>query len=154
MTTVTNNPKDYSNLRSLIGKRRQLILYTTSLRKYGVRGLRPPAFLRYSESLDRNNWEAATTAANTIVFRVSGEEDGKTLAKCFDTSPQKEVIGEVPIYSPVSDVISHLVRLGHSDARVTRFAQIYLENVENVVSKPPRVGLEGPPANMRSDYRW
>ena len=104
--------------------------------------------------LDRENWEAATTAANMIVFKVSGE-DGKTLAKCFDTTPTKEVIGEEPERSPVSDVISHLVRRGHNDTRVAQFAQVYLKNLENFVSNPPRVGIvPTTPANKRSDYAW
>jgi hypothetical protein len=103
--------------------------------------------------LDKANWEAAITAANMIVFRVSGE-DGKTLAKNFDTTPTKEIIGEEPIRAPVSNVISHLVTRGHNVARVTRFAQTYLKNLENFVHRPPHVGLYGPPSNMPSDYRW
>jgi hypothetical protein len=103
--------------------------------------------------LDEANRTAAAAAGNLIVFRVSGE-DGKTLAKSFDTTPTKEIIGEEPIRAPVANVISHLVTRGHNDARVARFAQIYLKNLENFVSKPPHVGLYGPPANMQSDYKW
>jgi hypothetical protein len=103
--------------------------------------------------LDEANRTAAAAAANMIVFRVSGD-DAKTLAKNFDTTPTKEIIGEEPIRVPVADVISHLVTRGHNDAGVARFAQIYLKNLENFVSKPPHVGLYGPPSNMPSDYKW
>jgi hypothetical protein len=104
--------------------------------------------------LDRANWEAATGAANMIVLRVTGE-DGKTLAKSFDTTPTKEIIGEDPIRAPVSDVISQLVKRGYEDSRVARFAQVYLKNLENFVSNPPRVGIiPTTPANKRSDYAW
>jgi len=68
----------------------------------------------------------------TIVFRVSGE-DGKTLAKSFDTTPNQEIIGEEPVRAPISDVISHLLKRGHNNARVTRFAQTYLQNFENFI---------------------
>jgi hypothetical protein len=103
--------------------------------------------------VDEANKAAAIAAGNLIVFRVSGE-DAKTLAKSFDTTPTKEIIGEEPIRAPVSDVIGHLVRRGHNDARVARFAQI-LKNLENFVSNPPRVGIiPTTPANVRSDYAW
>jgi hypothetical protein len=104
--------------------------------------------------LDEANRTAAAAAANMIVFRVSGD-DAKALARSFDTTPtKKEIIGEEPIRVPVADVISHLVTRGHNDARVARFAQIYLKNLVNFVSRPPHVGLYGPPSNMPSDYRW
>jgi hypothetical protein len=103
--------------------------------------------------LDESNKAAAIAAGNLIVFRVSGE-DGKALAKSFDTTPTREIIGEEPIRSPVSDVIGHLVRRGHNDTRVTRFATSYLKNLENFVARPPNVGLYGPPSNMQSDYAW
>jgi hypothetical protein len=103
--------------------------------------------------LDTANKAAAIAAGNLIVFRVSGE-DGKTLAKSFDTTPTKEIIGEEPIRSPISDVIGHLVRRGHNDTRVTRFATSYLKNLENFVARPPNVGLYGPPSNMQPDYAW
>jgi hypothetical protein len=103
--------------------------------------------------LDEENRASMLAAGNLIVFRVSGD-DAKTLAKNFDTTPTKEIIGEEPIRVPVADVISHLVTRGHNDARVARFAQIYLKNLVNFVSKPPHVGLYGPPSNMPSDYKW
>jgi hypothetical protein len=103
--------------------------------------------------LDEANRAAALAAGNLIVFRVSGD-DAKTLAKNFDTTPTKEIIGEEPIRVPVADVISHLVTRGHNDARAARFAQTYLKNLVNFVSKPPHVGLYGPPSNIPSDYKW
>jgi hypothetical protein len=103
--------------------------------------------------LDQANSTAAAAAGNLIVFRVSGE-DAETLAKSFDTTPTQEIIGEEPIRAPVSNVISHLVTRGHTDARVAKFSQIYLQNLENFVRKPPHVGLYGPPSNIQSDYRW
>lgn len=84
--------------------------------------------------LDAGNRAAAQTCANKIVFRVSGE-DGRELARNFDRTPTKEVIGEEPDRAPVSDVIGHLVKRGHSDARVSRFAQGYLQNLESFINK-------------------
>jgi hypothetical protein len=84
--------------------------------------------------LDEANKAAALAAGNLIVFRVSGE-DAKILAKSFDTTPTKEIIGEEPIRAPVSNVISHLVTRGHNDPRVTRFAQVYLLNLEDLINK-------------------
>jgi hypothetical protein len=102
--------------------------------------------------IDLANKSAAMAVGNLIVFRVSGD-DAKALAG-FNTTPTKEIIGEEPIRAPVSNVISHLITRGHNDARVTRFAQIYFKNLEIFVSRPPHVGLYGPPSNMQSDYRW
>jgi hypothetical protein len=103
--------------------------------------------------LDEANRSAAAAAGNLIVFRVSGD-DAKALAHSFDTTPPKEIIGEEPIRSPVSDVIGHLVRRGHADPRIAKFAVSYLKSLENFVAKPPNVGLYGPPSNMQSDYAW
>jgi hypothetical protein len=80
--------------------------------------------------LFEENRASMLAAGNLIVFRVSGE-DAKTLAKSFDTTPTQEIIGEEPIRAPVSDVISHLVNRGHNDPRVVRFAQGYLQILEN-----------------------
>src|ERR671915_1413715 len=103
--------------------------------------------------LFEENRASMLAAGNLIVFRVSGE-DAKTLAKSFDTTPTQEIIGEEPIRAPVSNVISHLVTRGHTDARVAKFSQIHLKNLENFVRKPPHVGLYGSPSNIQSDYRW
>ncbi|MGI0034870.1 MAG: type IV secretory system conjugative DNA transfer family protein [Nitrososphaera sp.] len=84
--------------------------------------------------IDEANRTAAIAAGNLIVFRVSGD-DAKALARNFDTTPTQEVMGEQPVRAPVSDVISHLVRRGHNDPRVTRFAQMYLQNFENLIAR-------------------
>jgi hypothetical protein len=84
--------------------------------------------------LDEANRGAAAGAANMIAFRVTGE-DGQALAKCFDTTPTQQIIGEEPERAPVSDVVSHLVKRGHSDARVTRFAHHYLQKFEDFIEK-------------------
>ena len=84
--------------------------------------------------IDLANKSAAMAAGNLIVFRVSGD-DAKALAPSFDTTPTKEIIGEEPIRAPVADVISHLVTRGHNDQRVTRFAQVYLQNLEDLIHK-------------------
>jgi hypothetical protein len=84
--------------------------------------------------LDEANKAAAIAAGNLIVFRVSGE-DAKDLACNFDTTPTKEIIGEEPIRAPIANVISHLVKRGHNDQRVTRFATSYLQNFEDLISK-------------------
>ncbi|MGH8715841.1 MAG: type IV secretory system conjugative DNA transfer family protein, partial [Burkholderiales bacterium] len=84
--------------------------------------------------LDEANRTAAIAAGNMIVFRVSGE-DGKVLAKCFDTTPTKEIAGEEPVRAPVSDVLTHLVKRGHNDVRATYFAQVYLQNFENLIAR-------------------
>jgi hypothetical protein len=84
--------------------------------------------------LDEANKASALAAGNLIVFRVSGE-DARVLSKSFDTTPSKEIIGQEPIRAPVVDVISHLVRRGHNDPRVTRFAASYLTNFEHIISQ-------------------
>jgi hypothetical protein len=84
--------------------------------------------------LDQANRTAAAAAGNLIVFRVSGE-DGKTLASSYDSTPKQIVIGFESERAHVSDVISHLLKRGHNDARVTRFAQIYLQNLEDLIHK-------------------
>src|SRR5918992_1179441 len=52
--------------------------------------------------LFEENRASLLAAGNLIVFRVSGE-DAKALAKNFDTTPTREIIGEEPIRAPVSD---------------------------------------------------
>ncbi len=84
--------------------------------------------------LDAANRTAALAAGNLVVFRVSGE-DAENLANSFDTTPTQEQVGEEPIRAPVSDVISHLVKRGHGNSRVTRFAQSYLKNLDDFIHK-------------------
>jgi hypothetical protein len=84
--------------------------------------------------LSEENRASLLAAGNLIVFRVSGE-DGKTLAPSFDSTPQQVVIGYESERSFVSDVLTHLVKRGHIDPRVVRFAQVYLKNLEDLVHK-------------------
>src|SRR5918992_408366 len=84
--------------------------------------------------LSEENRASLLAAGNLIVFRVSGE-DGKTLAPSFDSTPQQVVIGYESERSFVSDVMTHLVKRGHNDPRVVRFAQVYLKNLEDLVHK-------------------
>jgi hypothetical protein len=76
---------------------------------------------------------SALGAGNLIVFRVSGL-DAPVLSSSFDTTPISEIIGEEPIRAPVADVIFHLVRRGHNDPRVAKFAQSYLSALEKYCS--------------------
>jgi hypothetical protein len=133
-------------------KRRQFNLYCDEYQRFATSDLR--SFIDEARKfrvaitlshqnlsqLDEENRNAATGAANMIVFRVTGE-DGKELAKNFDTTPTQEIVGEEPIRAPVSDVIDHLVKRGHADERVTQFAQIYLQRLEDFVSKPKQNGV-------------
>jgi hypothetical protein len=82
--------------------------------------------------LDEDNRGAVQTCANKIVFRVSGD-DSRTLARNFDTTPKSEIVGEEPLRAPVGNVIEYLIKRGHSDPRVTRFAQTYLLHLENFI---------------------
>jgi hypothetical protein len=77
---------------------------------------------------------ASALAAGTIIcFRVSGQ-DAPVLARSYDTTPTSEIIGEEPIRAPVADVIFHLVRRGHNDPRVSKFALNYLHALEKYCS--------------------
>jgi len=127
-------------------KRRQFSLYCDEFQRYAssdmatliaeARKFKIQTTLAHQtlSQLDEANRTAAAAAGNLIVFRVSGE-DAKSLAKSFDTTPTKEIIGEEPIRAPVSNVISHLITRGHNDQRVTRFAQVYLQNLEDFIHK-------------------
>jgi hypothetical protein len=84
------------------------------------------------KQLDEENQAAAQTAGHKIVFRVSGD-DAKILARNFDTTPKSEIVGEDPQRAPVGNVIEYLIKRGHSDPRVTRFAQTYLLHLENFI---------------------
>jgi hypothetical protein len=82
------------------------------------------------EQLDDANRAAALQVGTLLCFRVSGE-DSKILSKSFDATPGIEQIGVEPQRAPVADVISHLVHRGHTDYRVTAFAQTYLSSLEH-----------------------
>jgi hypothetical protein len=77
--------------------------------------------------LDEANRSAVLDSGTLLAFRVSGD-NGKALAKNYDTSPPKVLIGMEPVRSLVTDVIDHIVQHGHPDARVARFAQFELLN--------------------------
>lgn len=145
-------------------KRRQFNLYCDEYQRFATadfashiqevgRKFRVPVTLAHQtlSQLDSANRGAASGAANMIVFRISGE-DGKELAKNFDTTPTPMVVGEEPVRAPVADVISYLIKRGHNDSRVTRFAQSYLQRLETFTADPPRVGRM--PANVAADADW
>jgi type IV secretory system conjugative DNA transfer VirD4/TraG family protein len=138
-------------------KRRQFNLYCDEYQRFATSDLR--SFIDEARKfrvaitlshqtlsqLDEDNRDAAMGAANMVVFRVTGD-DGDALAKNFDTTPTQVVVGDDPVRAPVSDVVSHLVRLGHNNPRVTQFAQRYLQRLEDFVDKkyeqyPPHAGL-------------
>jgi GTPase SAR1 family protein len=89
------------------------------------------------KQLDEESRSAASGAANIIVFRVSGD-DGRILARSFDTTPTREIVGQNPERAPVGNVIEYLIKRGHSDPRVTRFAQAYLVPLENFIRSIPQ----------------
>jgi hypothetical protein len=82
------------------------------------------------EQLSDLNRATALQAGTQVVFRVSGD-DSKVMARSFDATPGMEQIGLEPQRAPVADVISHLVHRGHTDLRVTTFAQTYLSTFEH-----------------------
>jgi hypothetical protein len=85
--------------------------------------------------LTEANRAAVTAASTRIVFRVS-PEDAKALAPGFDTTPTREIIGEEPIRAPVSDVVGHLVRRGHTNSSVVgQFVTDYLMPLEALLKK-------------------
>jgi hypothetical protein len=86
------------------------------------------------EQLSDLNRATALQAGSLVVGRVSGE-DGKVLSKSFDVTPQMEQIGLEPLRSPVADVIGHLVRNGHADQRLAKFAVGYLRAFERYCSE-------------------
>ena len=127
-------------------KRRQFNLYCDEYQRFATSDLR--SFIDEARKfrvaitlshqtlsqLDEGNRTAAAGAANMVVFRVTGE-DGKELAKSFDTTPARVLVGQEPERSPVADAVGHLVKRGHCDPRVTRFAQGYLQKLEMFIDK-------------------
>jgi hypothetical protein len=70
-----------------------------------------------------------------IAFRVSGQ-DGKAIAKNFDTTPRKKVvIGTEPVRAPVTDILGHLVRRGHTNPVVNAFTRSYLIPLETFLQQ-------------------
>jgi hypothetical protein len=69
---------------------------------------------------------ASALGAGTIMcFRVSGQ-DSPVLARSYDTTPTKTIVGEEPVRAPVADVVSHLVRHGSVHPAVQTFVAQYL----------------------------
>jgi hypothetical protein len=87
--------------------------------------------------LDEDNRAAVKTCANKIIFRVSGD-DGEALARTFDITPTREIVGQDPEPAPVGNVVDYLIRRGHSNPQVTRFAQTYLVPLENFIRSIPQ----------------
>ena len=88
------------------------------------------------EQLSDLNRATALQAGTLIVLRVSGD-DSKVLARSFDATPQMEQTGVEPVRSPVADVLTHLVQRGHTDERVTGYAQTYLAALERYCHRLP-----------------
>jgi len=99
--------------------------------------------------LSEQNRASALGAGNIIVFRVSGD-DSRVLSRSFDTTPARIINGEEVVRAPVADVITHLVRRGHDDPRIARFAQTYLTSLERMFNKPP--GPFGPQYSASYSY--
>jgi hypothetical protein len=88
-------------------------------------------------SLSEETQAAALSCGNIMAFRVSGL-DADLLAKSFEATPQPTAQHVVPEHPLViaTDAIALLVRDGHRDSRVTRFAQGALANFERFMHVP------------------
>jgi hypothetical protein len=101
-------------------------------RKFNV----PITFAHQSISqLDESLQTAATGAGTIVSFRVSGD-DARVLARSYNCEPEPVQDGFEPQRAPVSDVITHLIRRGHNDPRVSAFAQRYLSALEHYLQSP------------------
>jgi hypothetical protein len=88
--------------------------------------------------LSRDNQQAALSAGALVAFRVAAADDSRTLAASFDHTPAPE------IRAPVSDVVGHLLRRGHSHAAVDAFITDYLRPLEAVIRTPGGSQHESP----------
>jgi hypothetical protein len=103
--------------------------YLEEARKFNV----PITFAHQSLSqLDESLQTAATGAGTIVVFRVSGE-DSRVLAASFDATPTQEQTGVEPIRAPVTDVVSHLLRRGHTNSIVAKFIADYLMPFDSLI---------------------
>jgi hypothetical protein len=84
------------------------------------------------------NQQAALSAGALVVFRVGSPEDAKTLAASLDHTPAPE------IRAPVSDVVGHLLRRGHSSPVVAQFVSDYLRPLEALIRTPGGSQHEAP----------
>jgi hypothetical protein len=85
-----------------------------------------------SQIIEEANRTAATGAGTMVVCRVSGE-DSKVLAKSYNATPTREIVGEEPVRAPTSDVIGHLLSRGHNNPLVAKFITDYLSRLESLV---------------------
>jgi hypothetical protein len=77
--------------------------------------------------LSPENQQAALSAGALVAFRVGAAEDAKTLAASLDHTPEPE------IRAPVSDVVGHLIRRGHSHPVAGQFVTDYLKPLEALI---------------------
>ena len=97
-----------------------------------------PCYANQSLSqLDEENIGAALSSGTIAALRINGD-DARIVSRGLDATPQPFEVGVEPQRAPVADVIGHLVRRGHVDDRVTRFAQTYLAPLEKYASTPER----------------
>jgi hypothetical protein len=82
--------------------------------------------------LDESLQTAATGSGTIVCFRVSGE-DSKVLCGSYDATPTQEQIGVEPIRAPVTDVISHLLRRGHTNPTIAKFVTDYLMPLDTLI---------------------
>jgi hypothetical protein len=135
----------YSRADLPVSKRRQFHLYADEFQRFATEdfailltesrkfGIGTTIAHQYRNQLDMQNKGATLTAANLVVFRVSGP-DSEELAKAFAaTPPPREIIGQQPIWTPVQDAIGHLVRQGHHNPQVSQFVSDYLTRLEALV---------------------
>jgi hypothetical protein len=99
-------------------------------RKFNV----PITFAHQSLSqLEESLQSAATGAGNIVVFRVSGEDSKEILCNSFDATPTQEQTGVEPIRAPVTDVVSHLLRRGHTNPTIAKFITDYLMPLDTLM---------------------
>ena len=82
--------------------------------------------------LEESLQTAATGAGTIVVFRVPGE-DSRVLASSFDATPTQEQTGVEPIRAPVTDVVSHLLRRGHTNPTIAKFVTDYLMPLDTLM---------------------
>jgi hypothetical protein len=145
----------YSRADLPVNKRRQFHLYADEFQRFSTEdfatlltearkfGIGTTIAHQFRDQLDKANRGATLSAANLVVFRVSGQ-DSEELAKAFDaTPPLPEIIGQRPILTPVQDVIGHLVRRGHKNPEVSQFVAAYLVRLEAFLRDVPSDRIAG-----------
>ena len=84
------------------------------------------------ETISDSNRATALQAGTLVVFRVSGE-DAKVLCQSFDATPSQEQSGVEPIRAPVTEVVSHLLRRGHTNPTIVKFVTDYLMPLDTLM---------------------